>query len=135
MRKDFSPSLVLFQALTQPLNRGWHRKKKFTRCCYFLIVHSSFQIVRNGFLFCINYSAVLVIDLIVVTKCLTRSSLKKEGWVYTGLQCAGIHSVMPRKAWWLELGMLRLQSRSRERWMAQPMESSFPHLVSAFPFQ
>lgn len=114
VRRDVSPPLALFQAFTQPLNRGWHRKKKFTRCCYLLIVLHMFRIVRNEFLFGINYSAVLVVDLSAVAKCLRRSSLKKEGWVYTGLRSAGICSVLPRKAWWHELGMLWLQLGSRE---------------------
>lgn len=45
----------------------------------FVLTMQVSRIVRNKFLFYINYSAVLVIYLTVVTKYLTRSSLKEEG--------------------------------------------------------
>lgn len=99
VRKDVSPLLLSFKHSFSFCTGDDTGRRNSPDVATFLLSIQVFRFVRNEFLFCINYSAMLVIDLSVVTKCLTRSSLKKEGWIYTGLQCAGISSIMARKAW------------------------------------
>lgn len=135
VRKDVSPPLALFQALIQLLNRGWYRKKKLTRCCDLLIVHSSFQNRKEW----ISFLYQVLCRISHWSQCCDKMPDKKQfeerrmdlHW-FTVCRDLFYHG---KESMVAEPGMLRLQSGSRERWMTQPMEWSLPHLVSAFPFQ